>query len=96
MDHPHLECSSDTFGTLRANLSAYAASAQLERFYQWVEYGTVDINGTTLCKTDCPTVPPVAVGPNALLICVVGMAGVVVVLVLLIVVLIAVVVMKKR
>jgi len=56
----------------------------------------VDINGTTLCKTDCPTVPPVAVGPNALLICVVGMAGVVVVLVLLIVVLIAVVVMKKR
>ena len=96
VDHAHLECSSNTFGTLRANLSAYAASAQLDRFYQWVEYGTVDINGTTLCKTDCPTLPTVAAGPSALLICVLGMAGIVVVLVLLIVVLIAVVMMKKR
>lgn len=79
-----------------ANLSAYAASAQLQRFYQRVEAGGVNINGTTLCSDECTPPPTVVTGPNALLICVLGMAGIVVFLVLLIVVLITVVVIKKR
>ena len=96
MEHPHLVCSSDTLGTFRANVSAYAASAQLQRFYQRVEAGGVNINDTILCRVECTSPPTVETEPNALLICVLGMAGIVVFLVLLIVVLIAVVVIKKR
>ena len=97
MEHPHLVCSSDTLGTFHANVSAYAASAQLQRFYQRVEAGEVNINDTILCRDECTSPPTVEETElNALLICVLGMAGIVVFLVLLIAVLIAVVIIKKR
>ena len=95
MKHPSLVCPSDTLGTFSAVVSAYAARALVQQFYELVEAERVTVapaNGTsgTLCIACIP-----ANGLSVLLICVLGMTGIVVFLVVLMAILVAVAIKKR-
>ena len=95
MERPSLVCPSNALGTFGAVVSAYAARALVQQFYELVEEERVTFtptNGTsvTLCVA-CIR----GRGPSVLLICVLGMAGIVAALAVLIAILVAVAIKKR-